>query len=238
MNMSIGLLMALIGAIVLVFSVFIGYRRKRQAGHAHIKTSRPMARQEPTLRNGQPDADWEEDAVGEFQRQDEKKEEPSAELVASFEKEAKSMAITEVDIVELRVLPQEGRDFSGYDLLQGLLVLELRHGEMDIFHRQERREGNARTLFSVASVKEPGTFNIRQMSSLRFPGVTFFMQISQQEEPETVFEEMVNSAVKLAKQLEGRLLDGQNQELNPAMIEQIRQRIVRLKSDPSFLSSH
>ncbi len=112
-------------------------------------------------------------------------------------------------ILVLYVMAKEKAIFSGYELLQVLLAVGLRFGEMNIFHYYRQEEENEEVLFSLASATEPGTFDIRNMSGFSCLGLTLFMKKTGDEhEDKERYELMLQTASHLTEDLDGMLLDG------------------------------
>jgi hypothetical protein len=70
-------------------------------------------------------------------------------------------------LIQVSVVAGPGRTFSGQELKQALLDADLLYGDMGIFHRYDH--DLTRSLFSVASLVEPGTFPIDDIGALSLP---------------------------------------------------------------------
>lgn len=149
----------------------------------------------------------------------------SAERGRSSAREA-AAAGGEPDVQELiviNVLAARGERFEGPALVEALRARGLRYGEMNIFHRVEPLTRAIR--YSVASVLEPGTFDMAEIEDFRSPGVCFFMQLPGPEEPLETFEDMLTAARDLALQLGGELKDEQRSVMTGQTVEHYRQRV-------------
>lgn len=149
----------------------------------------------------------------------------SAERGRSSAREA-APAAGEPDVQELiviNVLAARGEHFEGPALVEALRARGLRYGEMNIFHRVEPLTRAIR--YSVASVLEPGTFDMAEIEEFRSPGVCFFMQLPGPEEPLETFEDMLAAARDLALQLGGELKDEQRSVMTGQTVEHYRQRV-------------
>jgi cell division protein ZipA len=113
--------------------------------------------------------------------------------------------------------------FAGGDLLQALADAGLEHGRFSIFHRTGP---GGETLFSVASLVEPGTFDLRVAESQEFPGVSFFAVLRQPAEALEVFDEMLNTARLFAQQLRGTLQDERGVPLHMQGLAALREEVV------------
>lgn len=113
----------------------------------------------------------------------------------------------EFSVQILHVMAKKPRRFNGYDLLQTLLSEGLRYGDMKIFHRHQQSNGKGPILFSLASVTEPGTFNMQTIGEFSCPGVTLFMQLSGTPFDDERYALMLETANRLAEELDGVVCD-------------------------------
>lgn len=123
--------------------------------------------------------------------------------------------------VVVYVTSTDGR-FNGQSLLESLVELDLQFGEMNIFHRID---GAGKPVFSLVNAVEPGTFDIARMDQLETPAVSLFMKTHDVDEPERVFEEMIDVAQSLANELGGEVKDESRSVLTPQTIEHCREEI-------------
>lgn len=114
---------------------------------------------------------------------------------------------------------------NGRQLLELLLQYGLRYGDMQIFHRHEHPTGQGETLFSLAQAVEPGTFNIDTLERDLVPGVSFFMSLPGVKST-LAFDLMIDTARRLAHELQADLVDAQSQALTAATLEQWRDEVV------------
>ncbi|MES2918904.1 MAG: cell division protein ZipA [Pseudomonadota bacterium] len=127
------------------------------------------------------------------------------------------------DVIALHVVARE-RPFNGEDLLRCILGYGLRFGDMSIFHRHERPTGQGEVLFSMASAMEPGTFDLQAMSGEELIGVSFFQSLPGVNSIHA-YDIMVDTAKRLATELQGELLDQQQQPLTRQLVEHYRERV-------------
>jgi cell division protein ZipA len=118
--------------------------------------------------------------------------------------------------------------FIGSELLRCMLQYGLRFGEMNIFHRHESPSGRGEVLFSMAQAVEPGTFDIDEMDRSLIAGVTFFMSIPGYKSL-IAFDLLVDTARRLANELDGELLDSRTQIISAEQLELWRQEVVKLE---------
>lgn len=113
--------------------------------------------------------------------------------------------------------------FQGEALKNALQAEGLHFGAMDIFHYLP--QGSKHTLFSVASVLEPGSFDMQSLHELATPGVTLFCQLPGPLKSFESFETMLGCARKLAARLHGRVCDEKRNPLTNQAIGHYRDRI-------------
>lgn len=126
-------------------------------------------------------------------------------------------------LLMLHVLPPENEKFIGFDLLQALLVANLRIGDMSIFHRYTLPMGKGNILFSVAQACEPGTFNMNTIGSCQCPGLVLFMQLEGLEHNLDLLELFVQTAQQLADNLGGVVV---SQKRNNPFTQEIKKHFV------------
>lgn len=116
------------------------------------------------------------------------------------------------DIVILYVIAKTGKTFAGYELLQILLSLGLRFGDMNIFHYYQNTDDQENVLFSLASATEPGTFDLLNMDTFSCKGLSLFMRKTGDSEEDSMrYTTMLETASQLSDDLAGYLLNGQKQ---------------------------
>lgn len=126
-------------------------------------------------------------------------------------------------IVVLHVTAGRGYVFTGPPLQEALERVGLRHGMHDIYHYVVDAHSGPTPMFSVASMVEPGHFDLQSIEELETPGVALFMQLPGPFDGLTAFEQMLEVARRLADRLDGHLLDGKRCELTAQAVEHIRE---------------
>jgi cell division protein ZipA len=115
------------------------------------------------------------------------------------------------------------RQFQGEELKDALLDLDLIHGSMGIFHRYDSKYRES--LFSIASLVEPGTFPMEDMESFECPGVILFFQPDQVANPLAVYDDLIRTCHKLANRLGGVEWDDKRQPLSRDTIARMRAQL-------------
>ncbi|MDQ8037578.1 MAG: cell division protein ZipA [Pedobacter sp.] len=151
----------------------------------------------------------------------EKPVEPVRAVAAVVEEEKPYVDIQ--DVIALHVVARQDL-FNGEDLLRSILAYGLRFGEMSIFHRHEQPTGQGRILFSMAKAVEPGTFDLEAMTGEEIPGVSFFLSLPGINSIHA-YDIMVDTVKRLATDLNGEVLDEQQQVLTRQLIEHYRERV-------------
>jgi cell division protein ZipA len=85
-------------------------------------------------------------------------------------------------------------------------------------------------LFCVASLIEPGTFDVTRMSSEEFRGVTLFAVLPGPVEPLLTFDELLGAARGLAQELAGMVQDSKGMPLSPQRVAALRDDVARFQA--------
>lgn len=117
------------------------------------------------------------------------------------------------------VVASHGERFVGARLQELFANHGLEHGELEIFHK---RDAEGRTLFSVANLVEPGTFDPATMDTLSTPGLALFVRLPGPTSAEIAFDRMIGTARALADALEGRVLDQQHSTMTRQTEQHLR----------------
>ena len=126
---------------------------------------------------------------------------------------------TQSDIVVLYILPKPKQELLGAHVNSSAQAMGLAFGEMNIFHYKD----NARTVFSLANMLEPGSFNPDTIHDLRTTGLTVFMQFNG-EDPLDDLTEMLQRSYQLSGLLDARLCNHKREPLTEQDAENYRTR--------------
>jgi len=130
-------------------------------------------------------------------------------------------------IVSVRVCaPGEAR-WSGATLLSALELHGLAYGRYQVFHR---KHVDGRSLFCVASLIEPGTFDVASMSTEEFRGVALFAVLPGPVEPLLTVDELLGAARGLAQELAGMVQDSKGMPLSPQRAAALRDDVARFQA--------
>ncbi len=126
-------------------------------------------------------------------------------------------------IVALRLRARQPEGFDGSDLVKAFSAEGLEFGRFGAFHSLDERR---RSRFLVASLVEPGSFEIEKMHELRCPGVSMFMVLPGPREPLSALDGMLTCARRLAERLDGEVLDDKGNPLTMQQAGWLREQVV------------
>ncbi|HNI37622.1 MAG TPA: cell division protein ZipA [Pseudomonadales bacterium] len=140
--------------------------------------------------------------------------------------EPKNQQLPLDDLVIVGVMARDRSGFSGAALLELFLERGLRFGHYGLFHYYTGEQTEKESLFSVANILNPGSFDYNQMDNFQTPGITMFLSMgSLHGNTMEVFDLMLETARAIASRLNGELRDDQRSVLTNQTIEHNRQRI-------------
>ena len=128
-------------------------------------------------------------------------------------------------IISLRVATKGGLLLNGMDIVKALMDSGLMHGSFQIFHRMA--ENTEVPVFSVASLLEPGTFELSKLEDMNTPGLTFFMVLPGAMDGIAVFDDMLTTARVIAEKMNCEPLDEKGGALTAQGAGYIRDEIIR-----------
>lgn len=126
------------------------------------------------------------------------------------------------DIIVLHIIGRSEQKFAGDKINSVTKSNRLVFGNMNIFHRVD---DNGQSIYSLANMVEPGSFDPENMHDLRTPGLIMFMQISEVSDPEAAFDDMLRCAYNMAEMLDGQLCNRQRQALTQSDAEHYRELV-------------
>lgn len=125
-------------------------------------------------------------------------------------------------IVTIRVCAVGETRWSGAELLAALELHGLAFGRYQVFHR---KHVDGRSLFCVASLIEPGTFDMAVMGSQEFRGVTLFAVLPGPTAPLDTVDELLRTARGLAEELSGMIQDAKGMPMSPQRAASLREDV-------------
>lgn len=231
-NASVGIPLAILGAIVFASIYWYGRPKRPKQGRRMVAPRESGERIEPTFGEGEvaDQAEQGELDVGMREELQRLGSEISAKRSGGDSAvSSKPAAGVRPDqpierIVTLFVAAPAEADFHGPDLVVAAEKAGLDFGDLGIFHRLISGKPEAGPVFSMANMVKPGSFDMTQIESLRTPGVSFFMTLPGPMPALDAWEAMLPTAQRLAELLDGRVLDEERNALG-------RQRIAHLRDE-------
>jgi cell division protein ZipA len=129
-------------------------------------------------------------------------------------------------ILSIRVCAVGEARWPGVQLINALEQHGLAFGRYEVFHR---KHSDGRSLFCVASLIEPGTFDLAAMPDQEFRGVTLFAVLPGPSAPLDTMDQMLGTARRLAEELSGMVQDGKGMPLSPQRAAAMREDIARFQ---------
>ena len=126
----------------------------------------------------------------------------------------------------LRLVARHKKSFKGDELILSLRGIGLRHGKFGIFHRHDGND-ETRTIFSAASLIEPGSFDLANIKEQEIPGISLFLVLPGSVEGVDAFDLMMKAARALASSLDGELLDESGSNLSIQRERYLREEIIQ-----------
>ena len=131
-------------------------------------------------------------------------------------------------IVTLRLIGREKKPFQGDELILSMRGIGLRHGQFGIFHRYDGND-ESRTIFSAASLVEPGSFDLTNIKDQQIPGISLFLVLPGPVDNVDAFDMMMAAARALAQSLDGELLDESGSTLSIQRERYLREEIIQFQ---------
>lgn len=202
----------LLFGLLVIAGVYL-YSRREKAGRDRAREL-PAGRREPSLDDvatSQPAASAEE-------------------LTATHETDAAGQQPddTPQKIVTLRLIGRNKKPFQGDELILSMRGIGLRHGKFGIFHRYDGND-ESRTIFSAASLVEPGSFDLANIKGQQIPGISLFLVIPGPIAGVEAFDLMMAAAHALAQSLNGELLDESGSSLSIQRERYMREEIIQFQ---------
>ena len=131
-------------------------------------------------------------------------------------------------IVTLRIVGRNKKPFHGDELILSMRGIGLRHGKFGIFHRYDGND-ESRTIFSAASLVEPGSFDLANIKEQQIPGISLFLVLPGPVDGVEAFDLMMATARALAQTLDGELLDESGSSLSIQRERYLREEIIQFQ---------
>ncbi len=213
--------------ILLIFGVLtiVGiYFFSRQAEKSSVKKDKDN-RIEPVLENNKEEDGLLPDSDLDTQMKISINHDPKNNDISIAEDETKKDA-PQTKIVTIRIVARDKTQFLGDELVLSMRGIGLKHGKFGIFHHLDDNEN---IIFSVASLVEPGSFDMQNIKKQEIPGISLFLVLSASFDCIEAFDMMLNTARTLANTLKGELLDETGSTLSIQRERYLREEIIQFQ---------
>jgi cell division protein ZipA len=209
----------LLFGLLVVAGVYIYSRREKTNSEDELRSS---ARVEPRL-DGHDDTDDPLDASPHIDT-DENDENDEGEVDPEPPATQK--------IVTVRLVAREKKFFAGDELVLCMRGIGLRHGKFGIFHRYDGND-EGETVFSAASLIEPGSFDLQNIKGQEIPGISLFLVLPGPIDCVEAFDMMLAAARAMTQSLNGELLDESGSTLSIQRERYLREEIIQFQHSSS-----
>jgi len=145
-------------------------------------------------------------------------------LVEAVSVESKSRLAPD-RIVALRLIPRDD-ELAAERAVVALRNAGLEHGRYSIFHRSL---DDNREAFSVASLTEPGSFELDKLADTTIAGLSFFVVLPGAGDPVARFDAMVETARALSVELAADLFDERGSSWSSQRERYLREELIEYR---------
>lgn len=195
----------------MIAGVYIYSRREKATSEDKVSVS---PRLEPVIDAGD-DSDSPVESSPDLAPEDDEKTE--ADIPAAPQK-----------IVTVRIVAREKKSFAGDELILSMRGIGLRHGKFGIFHRYDGSD-ESKSIFSAASLIEPGSFDLQNIKGQEIPGISLFLVLPGPIDCVEAFDLMLAAARALTQSLDGELLDESGSTLSIQRERYLREEIIQFQ---------
>jgi cell division protein ZipA len=134
----------------------------------------------------------------------------------------------EHQIITFLIKAAPGKTFFGANILAATDVVGMKFGDMNIFHHHgvdgmEFEE----SIFSLASMYEPGYFDLDKMVTYQTKGLTLFMQLPAPMDNIMAFDLLQETAMRLADLLQGEIWSAKHEPIDAKALQAMRDVVVK-----------
>lgn len=131
-------------------------------------------------------------------------------------------------IVTLRLIARDKGAFAGDELILSLRGIGMRHGKFGIFHRVDGSDSE-KTIFSAASLVEPGSFDLANIKEQQIPGISLFLVLPGPIDSVEAFDMMMTAARTLSQSLGADLLDESGSTMSIQRERFMREEVIQFQ---------
>ena len=144
-----------------------------------------------------------------------------------MQEDKSTQSVPDDQIITFLIKASPGKVFSGVDILSATETVGLKFGDMNIFHHYGV-EGlvNDQAIFSLASMYEPGYFELEDMEVYKTQGLALFMQLPAPIDNISAFDLMQETAMRLAGLLEAEICSSKHKPIDENTLRAMRDMIV------------
>jgi cell division protein ZipA len=132
----------------------------------------------------------------------------------------------ESKIIAVRIMPNDGCKFPAEPLILALRGAGLKHGQSGIFHCPDETDPDDRARYSVANLVEPGSFDLSHLKESEYSGISIFTVLPAPENGIELFDDMLATARRIARDIDGRLVDEQGGTLSLQRERYMREGVI------------
>ncbi|MBT8131868.1 MAG: cell division protein ZipA [Gammaproteobacteria bacterium] len=125
-------------------------------------------------------------------------------------------------VIVIHVSARGGARFKGPAIIAALEAESLEFGDFNIYHRRSGHQ----SVYSIATMIEPGSFDLDNIEQLSTPGLSLFLVLPGPDSPVAAFTEMLSTARRLAASLGGEVLDESGSTLSRQAASHLREQII------------
>jgi len=133
----------------------------------------------------------------------------------------------EHQIITFLIKAAPGKTFFGDNILGATDIVGMKFGDMNIFHHHGA-EGmeSGQSIFSLASMYEPGYFDLENMETYQTKGLTLFMQLPAPMDNIQAFDLIQETAMRLADLLQGEIWSSRNEPIDAKALQAMRDVVI------------
>jgi len=127
-------------------------------------------------------------------------------------------------VITVRFIPR-AEFLNAEETVLALRAAGLRLGEYGVFHQYADDTGQ-QTVYMVANLTEPGSFELTNLAEATIPGMNFFLVLPGAGDPVDRFDRMVDAARSLARTLDAELHDERGSSWSIQRERYVREEII------------